>query len=48
MNNIKRYLFYVILANCLFVYGIITKDFYLLIPLNLGILWGYLRKDKEV
>lgn len=43
----KKYLLGVLLANCLLIFGVITKDYSLLIPLNLGILWGFLKSKSE-
>lgn len=43
----KRFLLIIFLANFLFIWGAVTKNYYLLIPLNFGIVWGFLNKKNE-
>ena len=48
MEKLKHTLIVYALANFLFIWGVVTKDFYLLIPLNLGLLWGIIKNENKI
>ena len=35
---------FILLINLIFIFAAITKDFWLLIPLNIGMLWNPLKE----
>lgn len=42
-NKIK----FILLINLIFILAAITKDFWLLIPLNIGMLWNPLNRKAD-